>query len=213
MADYQLRAQVREEAGKNRVDKLREAGDIPAVVYQKNEEPLTVKVSSREFAKVYAKAGTSALVDLDVEGTKKTVLIKEVQMHPYKDLVLHIDFQGVRMDEKIKVTVPVVLVGRDEIRVQPSVLMQMLDEVEVECLPAEIPASAEVNVEEMQIGDVITVKDLDIAQNDKITLLTDAEEPIASLNEPQEESATEETEGVEAGDVPEIGKEDEATEE
>lgn len=214
MADYQLRAAAREEAGKNRVDKLRDAGEIPAVVYQKNEEPVSVKVSAREFLKVYTKAGTSALVDLDLDGAKKTVLIKEVQMHPYKDLVLHIDFQGVRMDEKIKVTVPVMLVGRDEIRVQPSVLMQMVDEVEVECLPADIPASAEVNVEEMQIGDVITVGDLDIAKNDKITILVDAEEPIASLSEPQDEALAEVgEEGAEAGEVPEIGKESEASEE
>ena len=146
---------------------------------------------------------------------KKTVLIKEVQRHPFRDEVLHIDFQGVRMDEAIRLLVPVVLVNRDEIRVQPSVLLQMLDEVEIECLPGDIPAQAEVDVQNMQIGDVITVADLDVAKNDKVTVLINEEEPVASLSEPQEEVISEETEEeTSAADVPVVGeKEKEEAEE
>lgn len=209
MANFKLTAEKREESGKNRVDKLRAQGIVPAVIYQKDEEPVSVKVDALAFARVYTEAGTSALVDLSLDGGKRTVLIKEVQKHPYRDDVLHIDFQGVRMDETIRLMVPVVLLNRDEIRVQPSVLLQMIDEVEVECLPADIPAQAEVDVENMQIGDVITVGDLDIAKNDKITVLAELEEPVASLSEPQDESLVEEEEETEAGEVPEIGKEEE----
>ena len=211
MAEFTLEAQVREESGKNRVDKLRAEGIIPAVIYERGEEPVSVKVEEREFARVYAQAGTSTLVDLVVDGKNQTVLIKEVQRHPYRNETLHVDFQGVRMDEAIKVTVPVVLLHRDEIRVQPSVLLQMIDEVEIECLPADIPAQAEADVENLQIGDVVTVADLDVSKNDKVKVLADAEEPVASLSEPQEPTEAEE-ETTEAGDVPEIGKE-EASEE
>lgn len=209
MSKYVLKTQRREAVGKNRVDKLRNEGFIPGVVYHKGAESESVKVTEAEFNKVFAKAGTSTLVDLDLDGDKVTVLIKEVQKHPIRDQFLNIDFQEVQADVKIKVTVPIILNGRDDIRVQPSTLLQLLEEIEVECLPADIPQTAEVDVRDMQIGDVLTVGDLDIAGNDKLSLEFELDEPVASLNEPREEEAPEETEAeVNAADVPEIGKEE-----
>lgn len=214
MTEYKLNATKREGSGKNRVDKLRAAGEIPAVIYQKGEENELVQVKDLEFAHVYSKAGTSSLVDLALDGTTKKVLIKEVQRHPYRNEVLHVDFQGVRMDEAVRLMVPVVLLHRDEIRVQPSILLQMIDEIEIECLPGDIPAQAEVDVENMQIGDVITVADLDVAKNDKVNVLIDENEPVASLNEPQEETAAEEEEeSTDAADVPVVGEEEKEAEE
>lgn len=214
MTEYKLNATKREGSGKNRVDKLRAAGEIPAVIYQKGEENEMVQVKDLEFAHVYSKAGTSSLVDLAIDGTTKKVLIKEVQRHPYRNEVLHVDFQGVRMDEAVRLMVPVVLLHRDEIRVQPSILLQMIDEIEIECLPGDIPAQAEVDVENMQIGDVITVADLDVAKNDKVNVLIDENEPVASLNEPQEETAAEEEEeSTDAADVPVVGEEEKEAEE
>ncbi|WP_071705197.1 50S ribosomal protein L25 [Murdochiella vaginalis] len=213
MTEYKLNATKREGSGKNRVDKLRAAGQIPAVIYQKGEENALIQVKDLEFAHVYNKAGSSSLVDVTVDGEVKTVLIKEVQRHPYRNEVLHIDFQGVRMDEVVRLMVPVVLLHRDEIRVQPSILLQMIDEIEIECLPGDIPAQAEVDVENMQIGDVLTVADLDVAKNDKVQVLIDENEPVASLSEPQEESIEEEEETTEAADVPVVGEEDKEAEE
>lgn len=213
MTEYKLNATKREGSGKNRVDKLRAAGQIPAVIYQKGEENALIQVKDLEFAHVYNKAGSSSLVDVTVDGEIKTVLIKEVQRHPYRNEVLHIDFQGVRMDEVVRLMVPVVLLHRDEIRVQPSILLQMIDEIEIECLPGDIPAQAEVDVENMQIGDVLTVADLDVAKNDKVQVLIDENEPVASLSEPQEESVEEEEEITEAADVPVVGEEDKEAEE
>ncbi len=213
MSKYVLKTQRREAVGKNRVDKLRNEGFIPGVVYHKGAESESVKVSEAEFNKVFAKAGTSTLIDLDLDGNKVTVLIKDVQRHPIRDQFLNIDFQEVQADVKLRVTVPVILNGRDEIRVQPSTLLQLLEEIEVECLPADIPQTAEVDVRDMQIGDVLTVGDLDIAGNDKLSLEFELDEPVASLNEPREEEAPEEEEGaVSAADVPEIGKEEEEEE-
>lgn len=215
MTEYKLNAMKREGSGKNRVDKLRAAGQIPAVIYQKGEENELVQVKDLEFAHVYNKAGSSSLVDLVVDSETKKVLIKEVQRHPYRNEVLHVDFQGVRMDEAVRLMVPVVLLHRDEIRVQPSILLQMIDEIEVECLPGDIPAQAEVDVENMQIGDVITIADLDVSKNEKVNVLVDENEPVASLNEPQEEVVEEETEGesTEAADVPVVGEEEKEAEE
>lgn len=212
MADYTLQASWREAKGKNKVDKLRAEGKIPAVLYLNGEETKSLLVNAREFDKAYGAVGTTSLLDLEFGDGKRTVLVKEVQRHPYRNDVLHIDFQGVRMDEKIKVMVPVNLLNRDEIRLQPSVLMQMVDEVEVECLPANIPAFAEADVENMQYGDVITVGDLDIAKDGKVEILLPLEEVVCTLSEPQEVSEEEETEEISAADVPEVGKEDETEE-
>lgn len=215
MTEYKLNAMKREGSGKNRVDKLRAEGQIPAVIYQKGEDNELVQVKDLEFAHVYNKAGSSSLVDLVVDSETKKVLIKEVQRHPYRNEVLHVDFQGVRMDEAVRLMVPVVLLHRDEIRVQPSILLQMIDEIEVECLPGDIPVQAEVDVENMQIGDVITIADLDVSKNEKVNVLVDENEPVASLNEPQEEVVEEETEeeSTEAADVPVVGEEEKEAEE
>ncbi|WP_304261831.1 50S ribosomal protein L25 [Kallipyga massiliensis] len=212
MAKYSLNVQSRDAIGSNRVNKLRNQGIIPAVVYHRGEETESVQVNEREFNKVFSKAGTSTLVDLNTEEGPMTVLIKEVQNHPVRGNIIHIDFQAVNMNEAINVTVPVILRGRDEIRVQPSVLLQFIDEISVTCLPGDIPQTAEADVENMQIGDTLTVADLDIAGNDKLTLEFELDEPLCSLNQPEEEVLPEEGEEeaeVSAADVPEIGDEDE----
>ncbi|WP_019133963.1 50S ribosomal protein L25 [Kallipyga massiliensis] len=211
MAKYSLNVQSRDAIGSNRVNKLRNQGIIPAVVYHRGEETESVQVNEREFNKVFSKAGTSTLVDLNTEEGPMTVLIKEVQNHPVRGNIIHIDFQAVNMNEAINVTVPVILRGRDEIRVQPSVLLQFIDEISVTCLPGDIPQTAEADVENMQIGDTLTVADLDIAGNDKLTLEFELDEPLCSLNQPEEEVLPEEGEEeaeVSAADVPEIGDED-----
>lgn len=211
MAKYSLNVQSRDAIGSNRVNKLRNQGIIPAVVYHRGEETESVQVNEREFNKVFSKAGTSTLVDLNTEEGPMTVLIKEVQNHPVRGNIIHIDFQAVNMNETINVTVPVILRGRDEIRVQPSVLLQFIDEISVTCLPGDIPQTAEADVENMQIGDTLTVADLDIAGNDKLTLEFELDEPLCSLNQPEEEVLPEEGEEeaeVSAADVPEIGDED-----
>lgn len=213
MADYSLNAAFRADIGKNKVDKLRNQGFIPGVIYHKDKESESVQVKALEFAKVYEGAGVSALVDLMVDGDKRVVLIQDIQKHPFREDIIHVDFLEVRMDEKLKVVVPVVLLNRDEIVEQPSVLNQMLDEVEVECYPAYIPQTAEVDVRELKIGDVVTVADLDIAKMDEVEILVDLEEAVASLNPPEEVVEDEEDLEVDAADVPEIGEEDEEEDE
>ena len=118
------------------------------------------------------------------------------------------------MDEAIKVTVPIVLLNRDNVRVQPSVLLQQLEEVEIETLPKHIPSHVELDVENMEYNDSFLVKDLDINNDENITVLTDPEELIVVLQEPQEEVIDEDAEEVDPADVEVIGeKEEEETEE
>lgn len=216
MADFTLQGQVREGKGKNKVDKIRDAGFIPGVIYNSNpeEKNMNVQIPVLEFNKIYNEAGTSNLVDLDIDGETITVLITDVQEHPVRDDYLHVDFIQVKMDEKLRVTVPVILLNRDEIRLQPSILTQMLDEVDVECYPSYIPSTAEVNVEDMQYDDIMTVADLDVSTMEELEVLADPDEVVCSLAEPEEyvEEDFEDLDGVDAADVPEIGDEDEDAE-
>lgn len=215
MADFTLDCAKRESVGKNKVDKLRAEKIIPGVLYTRGEESITVQMEERQLAKVYREAGTSNIVDVIIEGEKYPALFKEVQKHPFKNQFIHVDLLGIRMDEKLRLFVPVVLEGRDDIRVQPSVLMQMLTEVEVECLPANIPNEAVVNVEDMQIGDNIYVKDLNIFADENIDVLTSEDELVASLSEPREEVVADEEEeaSVGAADVPTVEETEESEEE
>ena len=189
MADIVLQAQKREATGKNKVNKLRANELVPGVIYAKDEENINVQVTARDFEKVLRQAGTSTIITLDIDGENKDVLIKAYQNHPFKNQFLHVDFQAINQNEAIRVQVPVVLVGRDDIVVEPSVLVQNIDVVEVECLPKFIPQTAEVEVKDLQIGDVRTIADLDIFKNADITILEEEDAVICSLQEPAEESS------------------------
>ncbi|MDU2599155.1 50S ribosomal protein L25 [Anaerococcus sp.] len=206
MADLVLNANNREATGKNKVNKLRAEELIPAVIYAKGEENLNVQVTSRDFDKVLRQAGTSTIITLDIDGENKDVLIKDYQTHPYKNQYLHVDFQAINQNETIRVSVPVVLLGRDNLRIDDAVLVQNLDTIEVECLPKYIPQTAEVEISEMEIGDAKTVADLDIFENDNITLLEEDDEVICSLQEASEEEISEDEEGddVDAAEVPTV---------
>ena len=213
MADIVLKSEKREAVGKNKVNKLRQQAIVPGVVYGKDKENINVQFTSRDFEKVLSQAGTTTIINLDLDGEKLPVLIKDYQMHPFKSQFFHVDFQATNAKEAIRVTVPVYLNGRDDIRVEPSVLVQNIDSVDVECLPMYIPQYAEVVVNDMQIGDSFTVTDLDIAKDDNITILLEDDEVVCSLQEPQEEVIADDEESEDASEVPTVDETEEKSDE
>ncbi|MDU3688154.1 MAG: 50S ribosomal protein L25 [Anaerococcus hydrogenalis] len=213
MADIVLKSEKREAVGKNKVNKLRQQAIVPGVVYGKDKENINVQFTSRDFEKVLSQAGTTTIINLDLDGEKLPVLIKDYQMHPFKSQFFHVDFQAINAKEAIRVTVPVYLNGRDDIRVEPSVLVQNIDSVDVECLPMYIPQYAEVVVNDMQIGDSFTVADLDIAKDDNITILLEDDEVVCSLQEPQEEVIADDEESEDASEVPTVDETEEKSDE
>ena len=120
MSAIKMQVEKRNETGKNRVDKMRDKDFIPGVIYGKGEETQNILVNTAEFLRVYKTAGTSSLLDLQLEGKLMPAIIKEIQKHPFKNQYIHIDFQKLNMNEKVKMTVPIVLAGRDNIKLQPS---------------------------------------------------------------------------------------------
>ncbi|MFH1094373.1 MAG: 50S ribosomal protein L25 [Candidatus Omnitrophota bacterium] len=161
-----LNVKHRQETGTSAAKKLRMQGVAPAVIYAKNEKPVQVSVDQREFIKFIRKHGETAIISLKTEGDSKdeTVIIKEIQYDTVKSRVMHIDFQRIKLDEKICVHVPLVTKGDAD---APGVkeggnLEHVLREVEIESLPGNIPKEIVIDVSNMKIGDVIHVKDLPV---------------------------------------------------
>lgn len=214
MSSYKITVQSREGIGSNRVNKLREEKLIPGVIYKRGEETRSLQVDEKVFQHVFRRAGTTSVIDLDLEGETYSVIVKDVQMHPVKHKVLHIDFQELDMTERIKVLIPVNLLNREEIKLQPSVLTQLLNEVEVECLPGNIPNTADADVSDMDFTTPLFVSDLDIAKDENIEILDRQDMVICTLSEPQEEEEEEiEEDEEDAADVPVVGEEEDEEEE
>src|SRR5690554_4317043 len=213
MSDKKLLATPREEIGSSKAKKMRREKLVPGIVYSKGEDTKHVSVDQIDFIKVFRNVGTSSVMELEVDGEILPVIVKSVQRNPVKGEVIHIDFQKLDMKQKIKITVPVHLLHRDAIKLQPSVLMQMLDTIEIECLPGDIPESVGIDVSGMDFETPLYVKDLEIMGEDNVEVLTDPESIICTLNEPTME---EEEDGEAVEDpmsVPVVGEEEEGQDE
>lgn len=212
----ELKVQHRTVTGTNQAKKLRAEKLIPGVIYSRGEETKNITVDAVEFLKTFRDAGSSAVIYLNLEGQEEPVLIREVQMDPIKENeFIHVDFLKLDMTEKIKLNIPVVLLNREDIRIQPSVLMQLVDEIEVECLPTYIPQTADIDVSDIDLDTAKLVSDADVAQIDEVEILTDLDEVVATLSLPMEEEEEDELdeEDVSAEDVPVIGEDEEEEEE
>lgn len=206
-----LQAKKREDLSRGVTKQIRREGDIPAVVYGKNKEPVTVSVNHLELVKTIRDEGRNAIITLDIEGNDKIdVLLHGYQTDPVKGDVIHADFFAVDLTEEMDIAVPVRLDG-DAIGVRDGgVLQQPVFELQIRVKPQDIPEEIVVNVEELNIGDTISVADL--AKSDKYEILDDPETAVATVTAPQEEA-----EPAEDGDVnvePELvgAKDDEETE-
>jgi len=191
MQQLQLTAEVRHETGKGANNRLRRSGYIPAVVYGAGKENVHLKVEERLVSRLVRHGGMNRLLTLNVEGQDKAVLVHEIQVHPVKGTLQHIDFLEVRLDEKVNVTVPVQVVGDAPGVREGGVLTQVLWELDVSCLPTEIPEAVEVDISSLEIGDTLLVKDIQAPKG--IEILTDPEEAVVSITAPQ--AAVEDVDG------------------
>ncbi len=179
--------------------RLRLEGGVPGVVYGKQMESVAVVVNSRELTKLlHTKTGEHSLVTLrldDAKSWEKPVLVKSVQHDPVDGHVLHVDFHAVTLTERIKVKVPLLLKGDPVgVKQEGGILEQFLREVEVECLPTDIPAGVEFDVSALTIGQTVHVRDLVSPANAKIT--SEPEGAVASVLKPKEEKPEEEAAAV-----------------
>lgn len=208
MSVVSLTAKPREATGKGGARKARAAGYIPAVLYGPGETTETLEIPYTDFMKVYHGGhGENVLVDLDTgSGEPSKVLFREVQRDPVSEKVLHVDMYHVSLTKPIRVHVPIHLEGVPTgVKNSGGILQHVMREVEVECLPMEIPERITVDVSDLEIHDAVHVRDLSTG---KFTLAEDESRTVASVIPPvvaKEPVAEEAAEGIE-------GEEEEATE-
>jgi large subunit ribosomal protein L25 len=199
-----LEAQPREAGTKNHARRVRREGKIPAVVYGASKEALSVSVDPRHVLRIlHSDSGHNTIFDLALHGGERTkAMIVDWQYEPIKGHLLHIDLKRIAMDKALRVNVPIVLQGVPAgVKTEGGILEQMLREVEIECLPADIPSHIDVDVSELTFGKVLRVSDL--PHNVKLKFLSDANQPVAHVTSVKEEVvATPEAVAAEAGAVP-----------
>lgn len=190
-----LTAQPREERGKNAMRRLRSEGLVPAVLYGHGDETRTLAVKAQELEKLLGSISVeNTIIDLAIEGSQSTqTLIREVQHHPAKKAVLHVDFLQIHAGEKIHLEVPIRLHGSPiGVRDNGGILQEVLRELHVECLPRDIPEAIDLDIANLDVGDVIHVSDVSapnvkILNDPDIVLVTVVAPTVAALPEGEEE--------------------------
>jgi large subunit ribosomal protein L25 len=184
-----LEAQPRKPGTKNDARRVRQEGKIPAVVYGAGKESLSISVDPRVVTRILnSETGHNSIFDLALDGEKTKAMIVDWQYEPIKGRILHIDLKRIALDKVLTVSVPIELTGEAEgVKTQGGILEQMLREVEIECLPADIPSHIDVDVSHLTFGKVLRVSDL--PHSDKIKFLTDENQPVAHVTSVKEEVA------------------------
>ena len=198
-----LEAQPRTPGTKNDARRVRREGRIPAVVYGAGKSAVPVAVDPRQVSRIlHSETGHNSVFDLALDGEKTKAMIVDWQYEPIKGSLLHIDLKRIAMDQKLRVNVPIELVGDPEgVKTQGGLLEQIVREVEVECLPADIPNVIELNVSALVFGVVLRVSDL--PKSDKVKFVTDADQPVAHIiSIKEEEVATPEAAAADAAAAP-----------
>ncbi len=198
-----LEAQPRTAGNKNDARRVRRGGKIPAVVYGAGKDSLPVAVDPRQVSRILnSETGHNTIFDLALDGAKSKAMIVDWQYEPIKGKLLHIDVKRIAMDQKLAVMVPILLKGEAAgVKQQGGILEQMLREVEVECLPGDIPSHIDADVSELVFGKVLRVADL--PHSDKYQFVTDENQPVAHVTSVKEEvAATPEAVAAEAGAAP-----------
>jgi large subunit ribosomal protein L25 len=198
-----LEAQPRVSGNKNDARRVRKGGKIPAVVYGAGKNAVPVSVDPRQVSRIlHSASGHNTIFDLAVDGDRTKAMIVDWQYEPIKGALLHIDLKRIAMDQKLTVMVPIVLKGEATgVKQQGGILEQVTREVEIECLPADIPSQIEADVTELVFGKVMRVSDL--PHSEKLRFLTDANQPVAHVISVKEEVApTAEAVATEAAAAP-----------
>ena len=184
-----VEAQPRPESsrGKNEARRLRVSGRVPAVVYGAKKDTVAVSLDPKVISRILAsEAGHNTIFDLQVGSEKTKAMIVDWQFEPIRGSILHIDLKRIAMDEKMRVMVPIHLVGEAVgVKTQGGIMDQIIREVEIECLPGDIPSHIDADVSHLEFGVVLRVKDL--PHSDKIKFITPEDQGVAHVTAVKEE--------------------------
>ena len=206
--DFNLSAQPREETGTSAMRKMRRAGQLPGVVYGAGGDAVPITLSSFEVSRhLEHEAFYSHVLSLKLKGKKEQVILRSVQRHPVRsDVLLHIDLQRISKDAKIRMTVPLHFVGEDlapGVKEQSGLFSHLMTEVEISCLPSDLPEFIEVDVSELHIGEPVHLSEIKVPEGlELVELAHGHDHAVVVINvrkeQPiEEEVAVEEPEGEE----------------
>ena len=185
MASATLSAEMRSDSGKGVARKLRAAGRVPGIVYGHGREPQSLSVVARDLDKLLGSiAVSSTVVELGLAGATTKTLIREIQRHPFKKMIMHVDFQELVAGEKVIVDLPLVFVGVPEgVRLSGALLEQILHKVEVRVDPANIPNHIDVDVSHLAMGHSLHIRDLKLPAG--VEVLSEADATICAVIAPR----------------------------
>ncbi len=175
--------------GKNEARRLRRSGRIPAVVYGARKAAVAISVDPKQISRIlHSASGHNTIFDLNVNGESSKGMVVDWQHDPLTGKLLHIDLKRIAMDEKIRVSVPIHLVGEAPgVKVQGGIMDQVLREVEIECLPGDIPSHIDADISHLEFGNVLRVADL--PHGGKLEFVTDEQQTVAHVTHVKEEVA------------------------
>ncbi|MFV2007147.1 MAG: 50S ribosomal protein L25 [Longimicrobiales bacterium] len=197
----ELAAVKRGETGKGAARKIRSAGRVPAVVYGKDLDAMSLTVDGREALRLFQSISVeNTIVRLAIEGEEEMdILVREVQSHPFRTELIHVDFYQIQKGVAIEVDIPVVLGGTSEgVRTGGGIMDQTIHEIRVKCIPSLIPPSFEVDVTSLEVGDSLHVSDITIDED--VELITDLEQTICTVALPKVVEVDEPEEELEEGE-------------
>jgi len=184
-----VEARPRVGGDKNDARRLRRSGLVPAVLYGAGQAPVTVSVDPKQITRILnSESGHNTIFDVSVDGTPAKAMIVDWQYEPIKGSLLHVDLKRIAMDKALRLKVPIMTVGEAPgVKTQGGILDQVLREVEIECLPEDIPTHIDVDISELVFGMNIRVSDL--PKNEKVKYLTEANVMVVHVTSVKEEVA------------------------
>ena len=187
MTEFTLNAQARTDLGKGASRRLRHAANIPAVVYGGSKPAESVTILAKEIAKLFEnEAAYSHVIELNVDGTKQNVIVKAMQRHPSKQFIMHADFVRVVAGQKLTAIVPVHFVGEEAPVKKGGEISHVLNEIEVTCLPKDLPEFIEVDLSALEIGAIVHLSDLKAPKGVEFVALAHGDDKaVANVHAPR----------------------------
>lgn len=208
MQEFEINAEPRNDVGKGASRRLRRSGKLPGIIYGAEKEAISITLDQNEFShQLENEAFYSHILSVKVGKEEIKAVLKDLQRHPYKTSILHADFQRISEKEKLTMRVPIHFVNESQcigIKQEGGVISHIMTEVEIACLPKDLPEYIEVDMANINLGEVVQLGDMSLPEGVEIYALThggDADRPVASVHIQKiiEEEVEEELEAVEEG--------------
>jgi large subunit ribosomal protein L25 len=206
--DFILQAKGRKDTGKGASRRLRRlAGEVPAIVYGGKKNPTKIALTHKDVAKALEnEAFFSSIISLDIEGASEDVIIKDIQRHPFKKIVLHMDFFRVSKTTVLQTKVPLHFINEDTcpgVKLGGGIVAHTMTDIEIQCLPKNLPEFIEVDMAEVDLGDIVHISDIVLPEGVEsvaLNLGADHDLSVATINKPKAVEVEEDTESLDAAD-------------